>query len=104
MTYINNFVKEVLRVESGDSSFTRMAHEEIHHSSGLIIPKNTFVRFSMQGCNYHEEEWINPYEFLPERHDPASELFKTPSGGKRSNLAFNPFGFGLRGCPGKSLG
>lgn len=26
MDYVNNFVKEVLRVESGDSSFTWMAH------------------------------------------------------------------------------
>ena len=38
MTYVNNFVKEVLRVESGDNSFTRMAHQTITHSSGLVIP------------------------------------------------------------------
>lgn len=58
----------------------------------------------MQGCHYHEEQWQNPYEFLPERHDPNNDLFKTPSGGKRSSLAYNPFGFGVRACPGKSLG
>lgn len=27
LDYLNNFIKEVLRVESGDNSFTRMAHE-----------------------------------------------------------------------------
>jgi hypothetical protein len=36
-------VKEILRFESGDSSFLRQAHDTLKLKNGLVIPKGTTV-------------------------------------------------------------
>mmetsp|Transcript_297 Transcript_297/g.325 ORF Transcript_297/g.325 Transcript_297/m.325 type:complete len:81 (+) Transcript_297:242-484(+) len=51
--------------------------------------------------HYNKEEWENPEEFIPERFDPSSKYFLTPSGKKRNPYSFLPFGGGNRTCFGK---
>ena len=42
--------------------------------------------------------------FIPERFDPESEYFKSPSTGRaRDQHSFIPFGIGMRNCPGQTM-
>lgn len=45
-------------------------------------------------------EWQEPEKFIPERFDPESKYYKTPSGGERNKMSFIPFMFGQRSCMG----
>mmetsp|Transcript_25635 Transcript_25635/g.19393 ORF Transcript_25635/g.19393 Transcript_25635/m.19393 type:complete len:94 (-) Transcript_25635:94-375(-) len=51
----------------------------------------------------NEKEWIDPNEFIPERFDPNSNYFKTPSGQKRHPMSYGPFLGGKRICLGKTF-
>ena len=68
-----------------------------HVSTGDTIEIN-FV-----GLHFNQNEWQRPYEFLPERFDPAHELSLTPGGKKRSAYSFLPFSAGKRVCFGKTF-
>ena len=41
--------------------------------------------------------------FIPERWNPSSEYYLTPTGKKRHPMSFGPFGGGKRICLGKTL-
>lgn len=58
---------------------------------------------SMMGLHFNSNEWQRPYEFLPERFDPNSDLFLTPAGKKRNPFSFFSFSGGRRICLGKTL-
>jgi len=47
--------------------------------------------------------WHSPREFIPERFDPASRYYKTPSGDKRHPTSFIPFAAGPRNCIGQNF-
>ena len=53
-------------------------------------------------CN-NPDEWIEPDKFIPERFDPNSKYFLTPSGKKRNPYSFSPFLGGARICIGKTF-
>ena len=51
-------------------------------------------------AHHNPSEWHHPDKFLPERFDPESIYFKTPSGKTRHPMSFMPFSFGERKCLG----
>jgi cytochrome P450 len=55
--------------------------------------------------HYDEKKWLEPYKFVPERHDPDSEFSrKALAAGKKADIySRRNFGHGLRSCPGKTL-
>ena len=53
-------------------------------------------------CN-NPNEWIEPEKFIPERFDPHSKYYLTPSGIKRNPYSFSPFLGGNRVCIGKTF-
>ena len=53
-------------------------------------------------CN-NPNEWIDPHKFIPERFDPDSKYYLTPSGAKRNSYSFSPFLGGSRVCIGKTF-
>ena len=54
--------------------------------------------------HYNPAEWYEPEKFLPERFDPESKYFLSPSTGKRRDTySYIPFLIGLRSCPGQTL-
>ena len=69
-----------------------------------MIPKRQVVLINLYASHYNQDQWKEPLEFIPERFDPTSSYFTTPSGQNRHPLAYCPFTFGLRTCPGKALG
>ena len=57
----------------------------------------------MEALHHDPEQWIKPEKFIPERFDPSSPYFLTPSGKKRHPMSFGPFLGGKRVCLGKTL-
>ena len=53
--------------------------------------------------HHRGDQWIEHDKFIPERFDPQSEYFLTPSGKKRHPMAFMPFLGGKRVCIGKTF-
>ena len=57
----------------------------------------------MTGIHHNTKEWQSPEEFLPERFDPESPLFLTPSGKARNQYSHFAFSGGKRICFGKTI-
>lgn len=101
LTYLNAFMKEVLRmypsaaafrVSSGDFVFHNPRDDKVYPTKGFMIADAV-----MAGMKY-EGAWVRPEEFLPERWLAAEgeELHV------RKN-AWRPFGLGPRQCIGQEL-
>jgi len=61
------------------------------------------ILFFIRGLCRNSKEWQRPNEFLPERFNPESPLYLTPSGKKRNPYSWLPFAGGRRICFGKTL-
>ena len=62
------------------------------------------MSINLFGPHYSKKEWKDPLKFIPERFDPESEYFLSPTTGKaRDQLSFIPFSFGMRACPGQTM-
>ncbi len=57
----------------------------------------------MNALGNNPDEWIEPEKFIPDRFNPASPYYLTPSGKKRLPMSFSPFLGGKRICLGKSF-
>ncbi len=57
----------------------------------------------MYDLHHNPSQWQEPDKFIPERFDPESPYFKTPSGAKRHPMSFGPFLGGKRICLGKTF-
>ena len=68
-----------------------------------LLKKGTRVMVWIGGLHNNPAEWQRPREFLPERFDPESPLYLTPSGKRRSMYSFIPFFGGRRICLGKTF-
>jgi cytochrome P450 len=49
------------------------------------------------------EQWSEPERYIPERFDPSSPYFLTPSGKRRHPMSYGPFLGGKRVCLGKTF-
>jgi len=67
---------------------------------GVKIKKGTDILYNIHGLHHNKNQWIDPEKFIPERFDPTSKYFKTPSGNPRSPASFIPFSIGPWNCPG----
>ena len=57
----------------------------------------------MKSIHWNPEEWIEPKKYIPDRFDPESPYYLTPSGHKRHPMSFAPFLGGKRVCVGKTF-
>ena len=81
MSYLNCFVKEVLRfTPPALRSLGYKAYEDIRLSNGIEIKKNQVLAFNLFGAHVNPNEWQDPLSFIPERFDPNSTYFKRPDG------------------------
>ncbi len=51
---------------------------------GVQIKAGTDILYNIHGLHHHKDHWIEPDKFIPERFDPASKYFRTPSGQMRN--------------------
>ena len=83
------------------SSTVRMS--ETVQAGKLLIRKGDAIVIHMGRMQNHPSEWQQPEKFIPERFDPQSKFFLTPSGKKRNTYSFSPFLGGQRICVGKTF-
>ena len=70
---------------------------------GVPIPAGFDIGVSILTQHYNPTNWFEPQKFIPERFDPDNKYFLTPDGKTRDPLAYIPFSFGTRSCPGQAL-
>mmetsp|Transcript_11992 Transcript_11992/g.11999 ORF Transcript_11992/g.11999 Transcript_11992/m.11999 type:complete len:374 (-) Transcript_11992:46-1167(-) len=103
MEYLTMFIKEVLRLHPSASRSLGYKTLRPLKIKDVMIPKGEILAFDVIGSLVSPKQWKDPMNFIPERFDPTSEYFKTPSGKNRHPLSYIPFTFGSRTCPGRSL-
>jgi cytochrome P450 len=104
LEYLSFFLKEVIRMHPPAVRSLGYIAKRSFKLSDIMIPKGEVLAFNIYASHFNRDQWIDPLAFKPERFDPSSEWFKTPSGNKRRPFAYIPFTFGGRTCPGRSLG
>jgi cytochrome P450 len=104
LDYLTCFVKEVLRHDPPAARSLGYKSKRMFKVNDLLVPKNQVVLFNLFACHYDQKQWKEPMKFIPERFDASSDYFLTPEGKTRHPLAFCPFTFGTRTCPGRALG
>ena len=67
-------------------------------AGNITLKKDTVIRFNIYMAHTNPDQWWYPDKYLPERFDPESKLFLTPSGKQRHPLSFIPFSIGERSC------
>lgn len=103
LEFMNMFLKETMRYNPAAARSLGYIAMQSFKINNCVVPKDQIVTFNIIGSHFHKDQWINPLEFRPERFDPSSEYFLTPSGQKRSPMAYCPFTFGTRTCPGRTF-
>lgn len=106
-TYLANVFFETMRIEAPVATANaQYSIQDITIGEGsrkFNLKKGQNFMLSIYEMHHCEEVWIRPQEFLPDRFDKESELYKMPNGQPRPSQAFNPFIGGKRVCLGKSL-
>lgn len=100
--YINCF-NESLRMQPPVFYSSSVAMSETVQCGPLEIRKGDNVSISMYNLCNNPNEWIEPKKFIPERFEPKSKYYLTPSGAKRNPFSFSPFLGGARICIGKTF-
>lgn len=98
--YLVWFIKECQRMENSSSGTLNYRCYEDLELDGVKIKAGTDILYNIHGIHHHKDQWIDPHKFIPERFNPESKYFKTPSGMNRNQMSFMPFSVGPRNCPG----
>ena len=101
--YLNMVVYEGLRFQSPGGITPITFTEEVTLGNKLTVKKGDHVRVLHWALHKNPAEWQRPNEFLPERFDPRSPLYLTPSGKKRNTMSWLPWSAGKRVCFGKTF-
>ncbi|XP_065221563.1 cytochrome P450 4g1-like [Planococcus citri] len=93
MPYLEQCVKETLRLYNPVALMTRRIHKDIKLNDNAIIPANTLVLGLTQFANWDPDLYKNPEKFDPENYSMEAEEARP----KTSRLSF---GHGPRSCIG----
>ncbi len=96
-------MNESLRIEPPFPVSSNFMMTEDMDVCGVKFKKGDEIIIWLNKINNNPLEWIEPEKFIPERFDPSSPYFLTPSGKKRNPMSFVPFGGGRRICVGKTF-
>ncbi|CAI2366280.1 unnamed protein product [Moneuplotes crassus] len=102
--YAEYVIKELLRLDVPTVETVSYKSLEDIEICGVPIKKGNFFTLGVAGFHLDKKHWHEPMKFIPERFDPESEYFNSPTTGKaRDPLSFVPFSTGLRGSPGQTF-
>ncbi|KAI9003963.1 cytochrome P450 [Hyaloraphidium curvatum] len=94
--YLNNFIKEILRLHPSAGFTRRVFAENGVTLGGVHLPKGSEIMFIPPLIHKQERYFERALEFLPERWDEGSPL-------KMDSRAYFPFSLGPRNCVGMKL-
>ncbi|KAI8875653.1 cytochrome P-450 cyp509A1, partial [Backusella circina FSU 941] len=96
MKYINQIIKETLRLSvPTPQGLPRLVTEDTV-LAGVHIPKGSLVSPNMNDVHHNCKKWKNPFEFDPDRFDESKNSTKSAKEG----LYWAPFLYGYRQCIG----
>jgi len=103
LEYTGYVISEAMRFMTpvANASYNRCQAD--FKAGSINFRKGDEILFLMYGLHYNSSEWQRMNEFLPERFDPTSPLYLTPSGKKRNPFSWAPFSGGKRICFGKTF-
>ncbi|XP_065221572.1 cytochrome P450 4g15-like [Planococcus citri] len=93
LKYLDQCIKETLRMYSPVIITTRRTHKEVPLKDGVIVPANMFVVAFIHFVNYDPELYENPFKWDPEHFNDQTVECR-PKGTPMN------FGFGPRSCIG----
>jgi cytochrome P450 len=97
LSYLPLFIKEVLRVYPPQAIISRGTYTEWTRDA-LQIPPNRGIDIAPYLLHRHPRFWHHPEQFRPERFDEGSSWYHP-----EQDLAYIPFGVGVRRCIGEGL-
>ncbi len=101
--YLNACFNESLRIEPPGPISTSCTVNQDSKVGKYNIKKDTLLFIDVYHLQRNPAEWHEPEKYIPERFDPDSKYFLTPSGNKRHPMSFGPFLGGKRVCLGKTF-
>ncbi|CAO3635458.1 unnamed protein product [Cunninghamella blakesleeana] len=99
LIYINQIIKETLRIGGPVAQVTPRVTTEDTELSGTFIPKNTPIGVNMHDIHHNPNVWKNPNTFNPDRFCPLGEAENM----ERDGYSFIPFSTGPRICIGMNF-
>jgi cytochrome P450 len=103
LVFFQQCINESLRIEAPAAQSLVYLFTENITIKGINYLKGDRIAILIRKLHFLEDEWIEPEKFIPERFDPHSPYYLTPSGNKRDSMSFIPFFGGRRVCLGKSF-
>ena len=91
LKYLSSVIKERARMYPPGPYTARQADSDLE-MGGYLVPKGTTIFYPIWAVHMNPEYWPEPEKFNPERFS-----------GNHNRLAFLPFGFGARACPGMNI-
>jgi len=79
--YLQYFCKELLWIDPPIVVSIVQVVKEKFQIDDMHLLKETDIRYNIVGSHYNTNQWIDPYEFIPERFDPSSKYYLRPDGG-----------------------
>ncbi len=92
MTYLDQVIKEVLRINPPVGGGFRRVTQDFE-LDGYYFPQGWLVIYDIFGIHHHESVWVQPEDFNPDRF----------AEGKTKPFTHIPFGGGMRECLGKEF-
>uniref|UniRef100_A0A0A9ZBI9 Cytochrome P450 4C1 n=1 Tax=Lygus hesperus TaxID=30085 RepID=A0A0A9ZBI9_LYGHE len=96
MQYLEQVIKESLRLSPSVPSIARSLVEDIRLPNGLTVPSGTKLSVSMYSLHRNPNYWPDPEVFRPERFSPEESKNRHP-------YSYIPFSAGPRNCIGQKF-
>ncbi|KAF5280454.1 hypothetical protein FQR65_LT03263 [Abscondita terminalis] len=96
MRYLEQVLKECLRMYPSVPFISRVAEEDVQTSTNYTIPKGTIIQLHIYDLHHSEEIYPEPEKFDPER-------FSAENSKERHPYAYIPFSAGPRNCIGQKF-
>ena len=100
---MNRVIMEGLRYQPPGGITPFVFDRDVTLANKLTVKKGDTVRVMHWYMHKSTDQWQRPHEYLPDRFDPESPLYLTPSGKKRNTMSYVPWSAGKRVCFGKTF-
>jgi cytochrome P450 len=103
MKTFSNVFNETLRISTPTIMTSIFTVTENMKLGNMNLKEGVQLSIFHKYVHMDPEQWLEPDKFVPERFDPQSPFYLTPSGTKRHPMSFIPWLGGKRICLGKTF-